>query len=553
MKRKSWTKRIDYSLDTLRSIRKTWDILDDPGIGSHPAGDSLRLVVTHHKAHTKNGSDYTQYLLIDTCGEPVCMARSWESFLKNILTKPYYERDEMKNDTMKDDDEMREKIRLKCKNDWDLDLTEDQISVCIIEMEETNLSIFHNHLWPNQRKVSKQDSKGNWTSYQRIVWDKTIDGYRTIAHRTGLFAGVDSPEFVEEKGDDGSVELMARVTVYRVGPEGRRNPFVGEARFSEFVQLIPEYGADKKKTGKKVPNHVWAEKPKNQLSIAAERQALRKAFQACEDSQLYVSEGGEELGQGDALGIAEVRAESKPESRVEEKVDEKLKADEKTKEKGKYVGVPKSGFKLFSPYNKDERIMMLARLEGQTALALDSGFKVIVSSDGYETQRLERSDNFKGGRQWQAGDKYIDGSEILKVSGSKKDANSIRLLLDCGYEVRLDRWGKEYKRKPYENKGNKKESKDKPKKEEKKEKDPKGEASGPVDLEVDLDDIDSVEDLRKITLPLLKSWCEKVLKRRVSPKGAYEELTGVVLDKGQAMSLDDYKVLYLSLEEALEA
>ena len=59
--------------------------------------------------------------------------------------------------------------------------------------------------------------------------------------------------------------------------------------------------------------------------------------------------------------------------------------------------------------------------------------------------------------------------------------------------------------------------------------------------------------MRKVTTPLLKKWCMEVINKRVNPKEAYQEFTGVVLKKGQAMTLDDYKVLYQCLEEALEA
>ena len=38
----------------------------------------------------------------------------------------------------------------------------------------------------------------------------------------------------------------------------------------------------------------------------------------------------------------------------------------------------------------------------------------------------------------------------------------------------------------------------------------------------------------------------------MSPKDAYGQFTGVVLTKGQEMKLDDYKVLYECLEEAIE-
>ena len=86
-----------------------------------------------------------------------------------------------------------------------------------------------------------------------------------------------------------------------------------------------------------------------------------------------------------------------------------------------------------------------------------------------------------------------------------------------------------------------------------KEEDPPAEAKAPGDNgDVDVDDIEDVAQLRNLTMPLLKKYCDTVLKRRVSYKGAYTELTGVILSKGQSMAIDDYRVLYESLEEVLK-
>jgi hypothetical protein len=253
---------------------------------------------------------------------------------------------------------------------------------------------------------------------------------------------------------------------------------------------------------------------------------------------------------------------------------EKAKAPEDEKPKGKYVGIPEAGFTLFAKYNKDERIILIAKKEGRTILALDSGQRVTVSDDGLEVDRRDRTDETKGGRKWESGDSYFEGEKVTKVAGSKKDPLAIRLLLDSGFEVRLNRWGNEERRKKREEKPDAAEPE--PPKEEKKEEktDPESvkvehddrvgkevvevpakseEAKAPGDNEeVDIDDIEDVAKLRMIATPLLKRYCETVLKRRVSPKEAYKELTGVVLTRGQSMMIDDYRVLYQCLEEALE-
>lgn len=558
-----YNKKIDKHIRLINEARRSWDLFEDPGIGVHSFGD-FDLLVTKHEAQSKKSDDYIEYVLYYE-EESICMSRDWDRFFENMTRQTREGDKKMEKKSMKDDDDTRDRIRLKCKNDWDLDLSEDQISICIIEMEETGLSIFHNQLWPNERTFKKKDSNNNWTKKKRITWDKTIDGYRAIAARTGLFGGVDSPEFREEKGEDGSSDLVARVTVYRIGPNGKRNPYVGEARFGEFVQMIDVW-KDGKRTGKKVPNHIWSESPKNQLAVAAERQALRKAFQACEDDQTAVPTDDRHKPSDKPPSDPDrgKPVNEKPSDKKLDKVVEDKPKEKKEESKGKYVGVPQSGFKLHSKYNKDERIILLVRQEEQkrTALALDSGYMVCVSDDGYEIIRKERSDESKGGKEWNVGDEYFDGSKIYKIASSKKDPNAIRLLLDSGFEVRLDRWGKEERRKE-----RKVEKEEKPKEDVKEKENPKNknepdktqgeteptEAKATVaDEKADIESIKSIEMLRKVTLPLLKDWCENVLRRKISPKAAYTELTGVILQKGQTMGLDDYKVLYQSLEEAIE-
>ena len=552
-------------------IRSLWNFTEDPGPGIHELGMGYQLHITEHEI--KKGEISTRYLVERTAkpGHPLTMSYNWESFHENLSQPSRVPREEEEIDMTKlsiHDKDLREKVKLKCKNDWDLDLTEDQISMCIIEMEEQKLSIFHNQIWPNRRKWKKKitdDRTGrtDWKQMERITWDKTIDGYRAVAHRTGKFAGVDSVVF--DTDDEG--QLIARITVYALDGNGKRQPYVGEARFVEFVQLIPEYEKGKA-TGKKVPNSQWSESPHNQLSVAAERQALRKAFQETDDDNseatelpptqepepdLEDSRGQETPLPPDASPPADTAAPKREEKPKEEKKEEKPK--------GEYVGIPKSGFQISKMYNKNERIVLLRKLDdGGFVLALDSGKRVTVSSDGYETERIDRSDKNKGGRPWKKGDVYYDGSKVEKTADSKKDEWSLRVALDNGFEVRLNRWGKETKKKERKKGKTKEEDKPSSKDDEERSQDSPppdaraSEADAPGKKEpVDIDDIDNVEMMRKVTTPLLKKWCTEIFKRRVNPKDAYKEFTGVVLKKGQSMSLDDYKVLYQCLEEAIEA
>jgi len=174
--------------------------------------------------------------------------------------------------SMKNDEDYRSQIRLKAKNDFQKDLTEEQIDMCIYTEEQEKLSFFHGHLYINARNMQID---GSWVT--KVQWSRTIDGYRVLAQRNGL-CQIDEPEW--EHGQDGNV-VRCKVTVWRRGPDGHpEGPFVGIAHYSEFVQLTDVYtgsGRSRKKTGEKKPNSKWESSPMNQLSVCAERQAHRKA------------------------------------------------------------------------------------------------------------------------------------------------------------------------------------------------------------------------------------------------------------------------------------
>ena len=106
--------------------------------------------------------------------------------------------------------------------------------------------------------VSRWDSKKKCNVW---AFQTSIDGYRAIAEDTGLYDGQDEPEFVEE----GTKLILARVRVYR---KDISRPFVGVARFDEYVQLTQEG----------YPNAMWKKMPHGQLAKCAEALALRKAF-----------------------------------------------------------------------------------------------------------------------------------------------------------------------------------------------------------------------------------------------------------------------------------
>lgn len=100
----------------------------------------------------------------------------------------------------------------------------------------------------------------------------TVEGLRTIAMRTGLYAGQDEILWCGEDGewrdvwpDPDKAPYAAKAAVYRVDVN---RPFIGKAHFHEFAQF------DSK--GRLTP--MWQKMPANQLGKCAERQALIRAF-----------------------------------------------------------------------------------------------------------------------------------------------------------------------------------------------------------------------------------------------------------------------------------
>jgi|GEM_PF-3447020 len=559
-------------LQCIDDARECFSITEDPGLGTFEIGEKnhFKIRILEHEGRA---GPYRRYFIIYK-SEPICMTSSWGEMLTHMKKR---EKPQMAKLSRHDQD-LRESVRLKCKNDWGHDLTEDEISMCIIEMEQQKLSLFHNQIWPNKRvyKIKSDDWSAKPEFGTRITWDKTIDGYRAIAHRSGLFCGIDQPVF--ENNEDGN-PLVARITVYRLDRNGNRVAITGEARFEEFVQLVPEWednNGRKRKTGNKVPNSQWSESPHNQLAVAAERQALRKAFQDCEDTQSGMplnpqpSEPPEkpiEESRGSSIpdafasrGAGAVRAEDLPSAPVP---TGKSTADPEPASipAGKSVEIPQGGYKAFMMY-EENRIMLVGKKGDDTwVLALDNGERIVIES-GHETSRGPRRDDPSGGRRWKEGDRYYDGATVEKVADSKNGGSKVWLALDDGSKVLIDKWGKQEKRKPRKKPGDKvkadtgsaQESKKRNATTESSNNKNKPDHKDVIEAEVvlNIEELNSVEEVRQHTIPLLKEWCDKIFKKRISPKQAYSELTGVVLQQGQTMTIDDFKVLYTCLKEQLD-
>ena len=448
--------------------------------------------------------------------------------------------------SMKYDQGYREQIRLKAKNDFNQDLTEPQIDMCIYTEEQEKLSFFHGHLYINPRRMMIDNQ---WIN--KIQWSKSIDGYRVLAQRNGL-CRVDEPSWQSDK--DGNL-FCCRVTVWRRGPDGYpEGPFVGIAHYHEYVQLVDEYDDKRKKTGKKSPNRQWQTSPMNQLAICAERQAHRKAGL-------------------DHTNLSEDIVDIEP----RETVDEAHEADGMAEHVDAPVADVAPEPAAMLEYEKSHRgfqyrgAMIVMTVSGPKwhAVMLDDGRKVVFGREGAvltEQEVTDRDYEFAGGAEWIDGSVYYDKSRVVAVV--TKGRNAV-LELDSGFKVKLDQWGKEVGRKELE----------RPKEERAGAAQDDGDAAAAGDAaapeaEVDAGDDDSqkgteafakamllaedcsgaaVEDLRKGMIALLIFWCQNLNNGvKISPKEAYLTLVGVAIGDGDRMRAEDYRALLETLHEKIQ-
>lgn len=118
--------------------------------------------------------------------------------------------------------------------------------------------------------VKRFDKKKNCYVWAAQV---SIDGLRAIAERTRMYDGQDEPEY---EYDAKGLIVLARVKIYK---KGVSRPFVGVARWSEYVQT--------NKDGS--PSSFWNDMPFTMIAKCAEALGFRKGFPE-DASGLYIPE-----------------------------------------------------------------------------------------------------------------------------------------------------------------------------------------------------------------------------------------------------------------------
>lgn len=174
-----------------------------------------------------------------------------------------------------------------------------------------NLDPLRKQVYFIKRKV-KRDGK-----YVQVPTFQTgIDGFRAIAHRSGVYAGADEYLFndgltqYQTIAAGSKIPTTATVTVYKI-VRGLRVAFTGVAGWDEYHQ----------------DTYMWKGMAFNQLGKCAEAQALRKAFP--EDLGGFYTD--DEMEQADREIIPDIiEAPPKKESRSKS-VTEKLKLKKNSK------------------------------------------------------------------------------------------------------------------------------------------------------------------------------------------------------------------------------
>lgn len=158
------------------------------------------------------------------------------------------------------DEEKKEKLAL-IKKTVAKGVTDLEFALFIYQAKRTGLDPLSRQIYIIKRKQYNKETQRK----EDVATIQTgIDGYRSVAGRTGQLAGISDVTFDSEEGAN---PKKATVTVYRLMPDGSKAEFTATARWEEYV---PMYN-DK-------PSGQWMKMPYLMLGKCAEALALRKAF-----------------------------------------------------------------------------------------------------------------------------------------------------------------------------------------------------------------------------------------------------------------------------------
>lgn len=183
------------------------------------------------------------------------------------------------------------------------DLMPAELDLFVHMCRRWRLDPLRRQIYAHVYKRRKKDSDGNWSEARNVVYVTGIDGYRTIADRTGNYRP--GPRSVEvskdaidpETNPQGIVSATATVEKYS---HGEWHPFSETVYWDEFAP-IKEVWENKKPTGryKLDTSGNWGRMGRVMLQKCAEAQCLRRGWPD-EYGDLYVSE---EMDQANIIDI----------------------------------------------------------------------------------------------------------------------------------------------------------------------------------------------------------------------------------------------------------
>ena len=145
------------------------------------------------------------------------------------------------------------------------DATDDELELFLHQARRMGLDPLARQI--HFQKFRSKDGKSN------VSFITTIDGYRLIADRTGVYAGSDEPVFegkIEDSfygaGQGPNIPAKATITVHKI-VAGALRAFTNSAYWQEY------YPGNQR-------GHMWRKMPHVMLAKVAEAGALRKAFPA---------------------------------------------------------------------------------------------------------------------------------------------------------------------------------------------------------------------------------------------------------------------------------
>lgn len=162
--------------------------------------------------------------------------------------------------------------------------TDDELSLFMAMCKRTGLDPFSRQIFMVERRFKDRD--GNWQRKMEI--QVSIDGFRVLAERTGLYQGQDGPYWCGPDGKWTDVWLASTPpSAAKIGilKKGFIQPLWSVAKYESYVQTFNDGN----------PIKMWAKMGDLMLAKCAESLALRRAFPN-DLSGVYTAE---EMGQAD--------------------------------------------------------------------------------------------------------------------------------------------------------------------------------------------------------------------------------------------------------------